>query len=172
MGPALTVFFGDAGSGESDNAGHLWAITGVGNTAAGRREKWAYNDWPNKGSTGTYTGVWDEPALVQNKDGTWEVVFGTSDPDQSVYALNAVDGSLLWRFQTLVNGPDEDVGAGPTIGPPGSNGFADGAVYVDGKDAVEYRARSSDGPTHLVPPGWAPVLVVLTSLRKLSRKPR
>lgn len=137
-GTGPTVFFGDAGSGESDNAGHLWAITGVGNTAAGCREKWAYNDWPNKGSTGTYTGVWDEPALVQNKDGTWEVVFGTSDPDQSVYALNAVDGSLLWRFQTLVNGPDEDVGAGPTIGPPGSNGFADGAVYVDGKDAVEY----------------------------------
>jgi outer membrane protein assembly factor BamB len=97
-----------------------------------------YNDWPNKGTSGTLTGVWDEPALVQNREGTWEVVFGTSDPDQSVYALNAVNGSKLWSFQTLKNGPDEDVGAGPTIGPPGTNGLAQGAVYIDGKDGIEY----------------------------------
>jgi len=81
-----------------------------------------YDNWPNKGPTGTLTGVWDEPALAQNRGGTWEVVFGTSNPDQSVYALNAVNGLRLWRFRTLNNGPDEDVGAGPTIGLPGSNG--------------------------------------------------
>lgn len=64
--------------------------------------------------------------------------FGTSNPDQSVYALNAVTGSRLWRYHTLQNGPDEDVGAGPTIGAPGANGFADGVVYIDGKDGIEY----------------------------------
>lgn len=64
--------------------------------------------------------------------------FGTSNPDQSVYALNAVTGSRLWRYHTLQNGPDEDVGAGPTIGLPGANGFAHGSVYIDGKDGIEY----------------------------------
>jgi outer membrane protein assembly factor BamB len=33
---------------------------------------------------------------------------------------------------------DQDVGAGPAISPPGGNGFADGVVYVDGKDGIEY----------------------------------
>ena len=82
--------------------------------------------------------MWDEPALAQNSRGSWEVVFGTSNPDQSVYALNAVNGSRLWRYHTLQNGPDEDIGAGPTIGAPGANGFADGVVYIDGKDGIEY----------------------------------
>jgi outer membrane protein assembly factor BamB len=133
-----TVFIGDAGTQESSNGGHFWAITGAGNTAGGCQRKWMYNNWPNKGATGTLTGVWDEPALAQNSGGTWEVVFGTSNPDQSVYALSAVKGSRLWRFHTLNNGPDEDVGAGPTIGLPGSNGFGDGVVYIDGKDGIEY----------------------------------
>jgi outer membrane protein assembly factor BamB len=137
-GTGPTVFVGDAGTQESSNGGHFWAITGVGNTAGNCREKWMYDNWPNKGTTGTLTGVWDEPALAQNSKGSWQVVFGTSNPDQSVYALNAVNGSRLWRFHTLNNGPDEDVGAGPTIGPPGSDGFADGVVYIDGKDGIEY----------------------------------
>jgi outer membrane protein assembly factor BamB len=137
-GTGPTVFIGDAGTQESNNGGHFWAITGSGNTAGSCRNKWVYNNWPNKGPTGTLTGVWDEPALAQNTSGTWEVVFGTSNPDQSIYALNAVNGLRLWRFRTLNNGPDEDIGAGPTIGSPGSNGFADGVVYIDGKDGIEY----------------------------------
>jgi outer membrane protein assembly factor BamB len=140
-GTGPTVFIGDAGTAgpqESDNGGHFWAITGVGNTAGSCHEKWAYDNWPNRGKTGTQTGVWDEPALAHNSGGSWEVVFGTSNPDQSVYALNAVDGSLLWRFKTRYRGRDEDVGAGPTIGPQGSNGFAAGVVYIDGKDGIEY----------------------------------
>jgi outer membrane protein assembly factor BamB len=142
-GTGPTVFIGDAGTGggpqETDNQGHFWAITGAGNSAGRCREKWMYDNWPNKGTTGTESGVWDEPALAHNSGGSWEVVFGTSNPDQSVYALNAADGSELWRFQTANTGTnDEDVGAGPTIGPPGSNGFADGVVYIDGKDGIEY----------------------------------
>jgi outer membrane protein assembly factor BamB len=72
-------------------------------------------------------------------------VFGTSDPDGSVYALDAAKGSLLWRFQTQINSVDEDIGAGPTIGPPGSNGHAAGAVYVDGKDGIEYALNLRSG---------------------------
>lgn len=142
-GTGPTVFFGDAGGGsppgtELDNGGHLWAVTGVGNTAGSCQEKWAYNNWPNKGTTGTMTGVWDQPALAQESGGTWAVVFGTGNPDGAVYALDAVSGSLLWRFQTLQTGQDQDVGAGPTISAPGSNGFADGVAYIDGKDGIEY----------------------------------
>jgi len=139
-GSGPTVFIGDAGTGgtnEGLNGGHFWAITGVGNTVGGCRQKWVYDNWSDKG-TGTQTGVWDEPALAQNTHGQWEVVFGTSNPDQSVYALNAVSGSRLWRFHTENNGADEDVGAGPTIGLPSANGFADGVVYIDGKDGIEY----------------------------------
>jgi outer membrane protein assembly factor BamB len=137
-GTGPTVFIGDAGTQESDNGGHFWAVTGVGNSAGSCQEKWMYDNWPDKGPAGTLTGVWDEPALAKNGSGTWQVVFGTSNPDQSVYALSAVNGARLWRFHTLNNGPDEDVGAGPTIGRPGSNGFSDGVVYIDGKDGIEY----------------------------------
>lgn len=137
-GTGPTVFIGDAGAQESSNGGHFWAITGVGNTAGSCQEKWMYDNWPIRGTNGTLTGVWGDPALARGSQGTWEVVFGTSNPDQSVYALNAVTGSRLWRFHTLHNGPDEDVGAGPAIGSPGSNGFADGVVYIDGKDGIEY----------------------------------
>lgn len=56
---------------------------------------------------------------------------GSSDPDDSVYALDARTGTVIWRFQTLVVGADIDAGAGPTISPPGTNGFAHGVVYID-----------------------------------------
>ena len=150
-GTGTTVFFGDAGlhvtgsPNDSENGGHFWAVTGVGNAAGDCRKKWVYDNWPNKGSDGTQTGVWDEPALVKNSGGTWEVVFGTSNPDQSVYALDAANGSPLWRFHTQSRGPDEDIGAGPTIGPPGANGFADGVVYIDGKDGIEYALDLTTG---------------------------
>jgi outer membrane protein assembly factor BamB len=141
-GTGPTVYFGDAGvasgSGETLNGGHMWAITGVGNTAGNCKKRWSYNNWVNKGSNGTMTGVWVEPALARESNGTWAVVFGTSNPDAAIYALNAVTGSRLWRFATAQNGPDEDVGTGPTISAPGVNGFADGVVYNDGKDGIEY----------------------------------
>jgi outer membrane protein assembly factor BamB len=140
-GTGPVVFFGDPGvssASQSYIAGHFWAVTGVGNTGGNCQEKWAYDNWVNKGKSTAETGVWGEPALVKQGNGTWAVVFGTSNPDNSVYALNAVTGARLWHFRALTRGPDEDVGAGPTISPPGDNGFADGVVYVDGKDGIEY----------------------------------
>jgi outer membrane protein assembly factor BamB len=134
-GTGPTVYFGDA---SDNNGGSMWAVTGVGNTAGGCHQKWTYDNWVKKGKHGAMTGVWAEPALAQESDGTWAVVFGTSNPDGGVYALNAASGSRLWHFQTLQIGKDEDVGAGPTISAPGGNGFADGVAYVDGKDGMEY----------------------------------
>jgi outer membrane protein assembly factor BamB len=147
-GTGPTIFFGDAGTSsasEADNGGHLWAVTGVGNIAGPCHQKWVYGNWPNKGTNGTMTGVWDEPALARDSDGTWAVVFGTSNPDGAVYALNAATGSLLWRFQTRQTGADQDVGAGPTISPPGGNGFTAGVVYIDGKDGIEYALNLATG---------------------------
>ncbi len=155
-GTGPTVFIGDAGTKEATNGGHFWAIGGVGNSTGACHERWMYDNWANKGSNGTLTGVWDPPGLAKNRNGTWEVVFGSSNPDQSVYALNAVTGSRLWRFQTLNRGTDEDVGAGPTISPPGGNGFADGVVYIDGKDGIEYALDLRTGKkiwSHVLGPG-------------------
>lgn len=167
-GTGPTVFFGDAGTGsatESLNAGHMWAVTGVGNTAGNCRKRWAYNNWNNKGANGTMTGVWAAAGLAEESDGTWAVVFGTSNPDGAVYALDAVSGARLWRFQTVQTGQDQDVGDGPTISPPGVNGFTDGAVYIDGKDGVEYALDLRTGGkiwSFTMGPGSASALAVAT----------
>ncbi len=168
-GTGPTVFFGDAGANsptEALNGGHMWAVTGVGNTAGKCREKWVYNNWPDKGTNGTESGVWDEPGLARESNGTWAVVFGTSNPDGAVYALKAVSGARLWRFQTLQTGRDQDVGAGPTISPPGNNGFTDGVAYIDGKDGVEYALDLLTGKmiwSFTLGPGSANALAVSTA---------
>lgn len=132
------VFFGDTGTAEETNAGHEWAITGVGNTAGGCHEVWSFNNFGDRGTGDTRTGTWSQPGLVQNSQGEWVVVFGSSNPDDAIYALNARSGAKLWRFQTDILGGDEDVGAGPTLSPPGTNGVADGVVYEVGKDRILY----------------------------------
>lgn len=132
------VFFGDTGSSESMNAGHEWAVNAVGNTAGACTQRWMFNAFVNKGSGGTNTGAWSPPALAADATGRKLLVFGSSQPDDAVYALNARTGALVWHFQTAVLSADDDVGAGPTIGAPGVNGFADGVVYIDGKDMIEY----------------------------------
>ncbi len=132
------VFFGDEGQSERVNAGHEWAVTGIGNTAGACQLKWVFNAFVNKGSKSNKTGSWSEPGLAQDATGRWLLVFGSSNPDDSVYALDASNGTSVWRFATIQNGGDQDVGAGPTISAPGVNGFADGVVYIDGKDKIEY----------------------------------
>jgi outer membrane protein assembly factor BamB len=131
------VFFGDSGSSDTENAGHEWAVNGVGNTAGACTQRWVFNSWNNAGS-GTKTGSWAPPALTTDSTGRPLVVFGSSNPDDSVYALDARDGTAVWRFQAFVSGADSDVGAGATISPPGTNGFAHGVVYIDSKNGFEY----------------------------------
>ena len=64
-------------------------------------------------------------------------MLGTSDPDDSVYGLDAATGAVVWRYQTS-DVPEQDVGSSPTISAPGVNRIADGAVYIEGKDGVIY----------------------------------
>src|SRR5580700_1948936 len=130
----LIVYFGDTGESESVNHGHEWAINGVGNTSGQCTLKWSHDI----GTTGgKKNGSWSPPALVTDSTGRPLVVFGTNQPDDAVYALDARDGSQVWRFQTLKNFSDADVGAGPTISAPGVEN-TDGIVYIDGKDKQEY----------------------------------
>ncbi len=104
-----------------------------------------FNGFQDKGNQGTNTGSWSPPSLARDARGRWLVVFGSSNPDDSVYTLNAIDGSLVWRFATQQTGGDQDVGAGPTISPPSVNGFHDGMVYIDGKDKIEYALDAVTG---------------------------
>ncbi len=132
------VFFGDTGTAEQTNAGHAWAVTGVGNTAGGCHKVWSFNGFGNKGTGDTRTGSYSQPGLVEDSQGNWLVVFGSTNPDDAIYAVNAQTGAEVWRFQTAITASDEDVGAGPTISPPGTNGVADGVVYEIGKDKILY----------------------------------
>jgi outer membrane protein assembly factor BamB len=137
-GTGPTVFFGDEGQSEKENAGHFWAVTGQGNTAGACVQKWSFDNFVDRGPLGENGGSWDEPAVTKDSTGRWVVVFGSNQPDDAVYDLDASTGTEIWRFQTTRTGSDEDVGSGPTISLPGSNGFADGVVYVAGKDRIEY----------------------------------
>jgi glucose dehydrogenase len=120
-------------------AGAEWAIYGPGNRHGGCTE-----DWEFSGFAVSPGGTWSSPAYGTGANGVPLVVFGSKDRDDSVYALNASTGALVWRYQTST-AEYADVGASPTISSPGQNGFAQGAVYVTGKDKVVYALNLTTG---------------------------
>ena len=143
-GTGPTVFVGDTGISESHNAGHEWALYGVGNTAGSPcTVRWSFNGWNNT-NKGVDGGSWSSPALGTDQLGRQLLVFGSNQPDDSVYALNALTGAEVWRFQTIITS-DSDIGAAPTISLPGLNGITDGAVYVMGKDHHEWALDLTTG---------------------------
>ncbi len=91
-------------------------------------------------------GSWDSASYVVNAEGVPMVLFGTDNPDSSVYALNALTGRLLWRFQCLEpNQGDWDVAAGVAISAPGVNGFAQGVAYAINKISYAYALDLNNG---------------------------
>jgi eukaryotic-like serine/threonine-protein kinase len=91
-------------------------------------------------------GSWSSTSYVVNAAGIPMVLFGTDNPDSSVYALNALTGTLLWRFQCYnPPGADFDVAAGIAISPPGKNGFAQGVAYVVNKADRAYALDLNNG---------------------------
>jgi outer membrane protein assembly factor BamB len=121
------------GTAPTPGPGFEWAIYGPGNTHGSCTKDWAFDGW-----TIFHTGTWSPPAYGTNANGVPVVVFGSDDPDNSVYALNADTGAMLWTYQTNNTQADDDVGASPTISAPGVNGFADGVAYITGKDKITY----------------------------------
>ena len=138
------VFFGDSGKQDGD-AGHEWAVNGVGNSRGACTKRWVFDGWKNPGPDGQRTGSWSPPALINAGVVHPRLVFGSSDPDDSVYAVDARNGKLLWSFQSKITSNDDDVGAAPAISAPGVNGFRHGVVYVDGKDKIEYAIDLANG---------------------------
>jgi outer membrane protein assembly factor BamB len=139
-GNGLTVYAGDTALSGNDG-GHVWAINAVDpNAAADCSQRWVFAGFDDpKG------GSWSPPAFAVDANGRPLVIFGSSSPDNAVYAVDARTGQRVWRFQTQEFEVDDDVGDGPTISPPGANGFADGVVYVSGKDRIAYALNLRTG---------------------------
>jgi outer membrane protein assembly factor BamB len=145
-GTGKLVVFGDNGLTGTDDGGHEWAMHAVDpNPAADCSEAWSFTGFGQPPGSATLSGSWSPPAYGVTTGNIPLVVFGGSSPDNAVYALDARTGVRVWRFQTEVFQPDNDVGAGPTISPPGVNGFADGVVYISGKDGIIYALNLATG---------------------------
>ncbi len=92
------------------------------------------------------SAVWDPLSYGLDATGRGLLVFGSADPDSTVYALNAATGALVWHYATY--SPDKedwDVGAGGRSPLPGVNGFADGVAYIEGKDGILYAIDLTTG---------------------------
>lgn len=130
------VYIGDNGLkaiGPPD-AGNLWAIK-----ADDCSMKWKFSAF----SAGP-AGVYSQTGFAKDANGRPLVIFGSTDNDDAIYALDARTGASVWRVQTMVR-HDSDVGAGPTISAPGVNGFPDGVVYETGKDRMVYAIDLTTG---------------------------
>ncbi len=137
-GSGPVVYFGTSPS--LPQQGSEYAIYGPGNTHGSCTQDWAFHGW-----TIHPGGSWSPPAYGTNANGTPVVVFGSENIDNSVYAINANTGAKIWTYRTSKTTADNDVGASPTISAPGVNGFADGVVYVLGKDKVTYAFNLTTG---------------------------
>lgn len=127
------------GTDPADTSGAEYAIWGAGNTHGQCTQDWQFTKWLTAGG-----GTWSSPAYGTDANGTPVVVFGSADPDDTVYAVNATTGKRVWYYRTSA-AKNFDVGAPPDISAPGTNGFADGVVYVVGKDRVSYAINLTTG---------------------------
>jgi eukaryotic-like serine/threonine-protein kinase len=100
--------------------------------------RWTFSGYPG------VAGTWDPLSYEVDATGEPLVLFGSSNPDDAAYAVDAVTGAKEWRFQTSGIG-DFDIGSGLTISPPGANGFASGVAYVPGKDGLVYALNLTTG---------------------------
>jgi outer membrane protein assembly factor BamB len=127
-GTGKVIYVGDNGLTGGSDGGNFWAINAVDpNPAVDCSMKWQFN-----GFAAANSGSWSPPAFAADSSGRPLIVFGSSDPDDSAYALDAVTGVKVWSYVGPA-GPDADFGAGITISLPGVNGFANGEAYSTSK---------------------------------------
>lgn len=103
------------------------------------KQEWSWDSYKTK------SGSWDPMSYAVDATGTPLVLFGSADPDSSVYALNAVTGHEVWRYAAPTPPGDYDIGSGVTISPPGVNGFADGAAYTVSKYGILFALNLTTG---------------------------
>jgi outer membrane protein assembly factor BamB len=138
-GHGALVYFGDTGPTGFDDGGHVWAVN-----AADCGLRWAFSSFGEPPGSQPKAGSWSPPAFATDYFGRPMIVVGSSSPDDAVYSLDARTGARLWRYQTRA-GFDTDVGAGPTISPPGANGFPHGVAYVANKNNIVYALDLTTG---------------------------
>jgi len=132
-GGVTSVYIGTAGSGPVN--GPFLAIN-AGNCSI----EWKFSGYHHA------AGSWAPASYVVNATGVPVVLFGTDDPDSSIYAVNALTGHLYWRFQCYNPGvADDDVASGVAISPPGKNGFAQGVAYAINKAGRTYALDLNNG---------------------------
>jgi outer membrane protein assembly factor BamB len=85
---------------------------------------WTFNNYRVE------AGTWAPTAYGVDANGTPLTLLGTGDPNGTLYALNANTGQLVWKNHFS----NADVGSGASVSPPGTNGFADGMVYLSSED--------------------------------------
>ena len=95
--------------------GQVFAMYAPGNTHGACKQAWTWDSW-----TVQPGGSFSSPGYATDANGTPVVVFGSVDPDNSVYALNASTGAKVWSYRTNKTTANDDVGAPPTISAPGS----------------------------------------------------
>jgi outer membrane protein assembly factor BamB len=102
--------------------------------------EWRFTDYVQT------TGEWDPLDYAVDATGEPLIVFGTADPDSTVYAVDAVTGKRVWYY-TAYNPPPNtyDIGAGAVTTAPGVNGFADGMVYIESKYGIMYALDLTTG---------------------------
>ncbi len=132
-GGGLVVYFGDNGIGGSADGGNVWAVNGVhGNATPDCSLRWVFNRFGDPPGSEPEAGSWSPVAFANDRDGRPMVVFGASNPDNASYALDALTGSLIWRYEPAHSSPDSDQ-VGVNIVRPGQLGQPDGLAIVSGK---------------------------------------
>jgi outer membrane protein assembly factor BamB len=93
------------------------------------------------------SGTWTPLSFGTDKNGRSLLLFGSADPDQTVYAVDAGTGTKVWSFKTpsLAGNLDDDVGSGVSITAPGVNGFPDGVAYVPSEDGWAFALDLTTG---------------------------
>jgi outer membrane protein assembly factor BamB len=101
---------------------------------------WEFTGYPE------IAGSWVAASYALDATGQPLILFGTADPDSAEYALNALTGAEVWRYAVYNPSPSVyDIGAGAVLSSPGTNGFADGVVYVPSKYGIMYALDLTTG---------------------------
>ena len=102
--------------------------------------RWQFTGYTSK------TGSWDAVAYSMGANNIPLILFGTSDPNSTIYAVNAITGTEVWHYAAANPAPASyDIGAGVTVSPPGSRGFPDGVVYAPTKYGIMYALNLTTG---------------------------
>ena len=146
-GSGRVVYIGDNGITGGDDGGHLWAIHGVDPNAAANCSRSGSSTGSVRHPGPSRPPACGLPLVGTDVNGRALIFFGGSSPDNAVYAVDALTGQRVWRFQTEVFHPDNDVGASPTVSPPGTTASSTGPCTSRARTGSSTPSTSGPGPS-------------------------